>query len=91
MRIVGGVMAPGVTKNVDIVRVSSRMLKKSPSGVLASLRGSTRVVRKSEALEGLIHSPRSICMVERPHEVMDVSPASLLAAALLDRHFEYPA
>ena len=41
IRIVEGAMAPGVTKNVDIVRASSTMLKKSASGVLASLRGST--------------------------------------------------
>ena len=37
------------------------MLKKSASGVLASLRGSTlkRVFRRPEALEGIFHSPRS--------------------------------
>ena len=51
MRIVGGVMAPGLTKNVDIVRVSGRMLKKSASGVLASVRGSTyRSVRLASSL-----------------------------------------
>ena len=72
-------MAPGVTKNVDIVRASSTMLKKSlfspaqprraetrlfPCVVLASLRGSTY---------------RSVRL------------ASSLAAALLDSLFEHPA
>ena len=43
-------------------RASNRMLKKSASGVLTSLRDSTlkRVIRRSETLEGLIRSPRSI-------------------------------
>ena len=40
MRIVGGVIASGWTKNVDIMRASSTMLKKSASGVLALVRGS---------------------------------------------------
>ena len=40
----------------------SRMLKKSASVVLVSLRGSMlkRVFRRPEALEGIFHSPRSI-------------------------------
>ena len=46
-----------------VAREISRMLKKSASGVLASLRGST---------------DRSVRL------------ASLLAAALLDSHFEHP-
>ena len=50
------------------------MLKKSVSGVLASLRGSTRVFRISEALEGLIRSPRSILGANGPHEVRYVPP-----------------
>ena len=51
MQIVGGVMAPGSTKYVDIMRASSTMLKKSASGVLASVRGSTyRSVRLASSL-----------------------------------------
>jgi hypothetical protein len=40
------------------------MLKKSASGVLASLRGSTlkRVFRRPETLEEIFHSPRSILL-----------------------------
>jgi hypothetical protein len=66
------------------------MLKKSASGVLASLRGSTRVFRKSEALEGLIRSPRSILGANDPTKCGAYLLASSLAAALLDDLFEHP-
>jgi len=54
----------------------SRMLKKSASGVLVSLRGSTlkRAFRRSETLEGLIRSPRSILGANGPHEMRYVPP-----------------
>ena len=62
---------------------ASRMLKKSASGVLASLRGSTRVPRKLEALEGLFHSPRPIARANGPTKCGAYLLASSLAAALL--------
>ena len=58
------------------------MLKKSASGVLASLRGSTRVARKSEALEGLFRSPRSMTRANGPAKCGTYLLASSLAAAL---------
>ena len=58
------------------------MLKKSASGVLASLRGSTRVARKSEALEGLFRSPRSIARANGPTKCGPYLLASSLAVAL---------
>jgi hypothetical protein len=67
------------------------MLKKSASGVLASLRGSTRVSRKSEALDGLFHSPRPIARANGPTKCGPYLLASSLAAALLDSLFEHPA
>ena len=66
------------------------MLKKSASCVLASLRGSTRVARKSEALEGLFRSPRSIARANGPTKCGPYLLASSLAAALLDGLFEHP-
>ena len=56
----------------------------SPGGILVSLRGSTlkRAFRKSETLEELIRSPRSILGVNSPHEVRYVPPRSSLTAAL---------
>ena len=52
----------------------------SPGGVLASLRGSTlkRAFRRSEVLEGLIRSPRSILGANGPHKVRFV-PRRLFA------------
>jgi hypothetical protein len=52
------------------------MLKKTASIVLASLRSSTYRMRRrrSEALAGLIHSPRSIARANGPHEVRFVPP-----------------
>ena len=58
------------------------MLKKSASGVLASLRGSTRVSWKSEALEGLFRSPRSSERANGPTTCGPYLLASSLAAAL---------
>jgi hypothetical protein len=70
----------------------NRMLKKSASGVLASLRDSTlkRTFRKSETLAGLIRSPRSIRGVNGHTKCGLYLLASSLAAALLDGHFEHP-
>ena len=69
------------------------MLKKSVSGVLASLRGSTlkRVFRKPEAPEGIFHSPRSILRANGFTKCGPYRLASSLAAALLDGLFEHPA
>jgi hypothetical protein len=67
------------------------MLKKSASIVLASLRGSTRVFRKLEALKGLFRSPRSIVGANGPTKCGTYLLASSLAAALLDSLFEHPA
>ncbi len=58
------------------------MLKKSASGVLASLRGSMRVPRKSEVLEGLFRSPRPIVRANGPTKCGPYLLASSLAAAL---------
>ncbi len=92
MQIVGGVMAPGSTKYVDIMRASSTMLKKSASGVLASVRGSTlQRTRRSEALVELIRSQRPILGVNGHTKCGTYLLASSLAAALLDRLFEHPA
>jgi len=66
------------------------MLKKSASIVLASLRGSTRVSRKSGALEGLFRSPRSIARANGHTKCGAYLLASSLAAALLDGLFEHP-
>jgi hypothetical protein len=66
------------------------MLKKPASIVLASLRDSTRVFRKSEALEGLIRSPRSRIRANGPTKCGPYLLASSLAAALLDSLFEHP-
>ena len=63
-------------------RGTNRMLKKSASGVLASLRGSTRVSRKSEALEGLFRSPRPIAWANGPTKCGPYLLASSLAAVL---------
>jgi hypothetical protein len=69
------------------------MLKKSASGVLASLRGSTlkRTFRRSETLAGLIRSPRSILGVNGHTKCGLYLLASSLAAALLDGLFQHPA
>jgi hypothetical protein len=68
------------------------MLKKSASGVLASLRGSTlkRTFRRSETLAGLIRSPRSIRGVNGHTKCGLYLLASSLAAALLNGLFEHP-
>jgi hypothetical protein len=63
---------------------ASRMLKKSASGVLASLRG-------SEAQEGIFRSPRSILRANGHTKCGWYLLASSLAAALLDGLFEHPA
>jgi hypothetical protein len=69
----------------------NRMLKKSASGVLASLRGSTlKRTRRSETLAGLIRSPRPILRVNGHTKCGTYLLASSLAAALLDRLFEHP-
>jgi len=56
--------------------VFSRMLKKSASGVLASLRSSTRVEdsKRSETLDGFFRSPRHIVRANGAHEVLFVPP-----------------
>ena len=61
-----------------------RMLKKSASGVLASLRG-------SEVLEDMFRSPRSILRANGYTKCGWYLLASLLAAALLDSIFDHPA
>jgi hypothetical protein len=60
------------------------MLKKSASGVLASLRG-------SEELEGIFRSPRVIIWANGYTKCGWYLLASSLAAALLDGLFEHPA
>ena len=49
-----------------------------------------RVVRKSEALEGLFRSPRSIARANGPTKCGPYLLASSLAAALLDSLVEHP-
>ena len=61
----------------------SRMLKKSVSGVLASLRGS----RMSESLEGLFRSPRSIRRANSSHEVLGVPPRLFARCGLAGQPF----
>jgi len=61
------------------------MLKKPASFVLTSLRDSTRVFRKSEALEGPIRSPRSILRANGHTQCGWYLLASSLAAALLGK------
>ncbi len=80
MRIVRGVMASGVTKYVDIVRVSSRMLKKSLFSPTRPWRAETRLFpwafsHRSEAQpkEGLAR--RSECL-----KVFIRSPRSIARA-----------
>jgi hypothetical protein len=63
--------------------MSSRMLKKSASGVLASLKG-------SEAPEGISLSPRSIPRANGHTKCGWYLLAFSLAAALLDGLFEHP-
>jgi hypothetical protein len=58
------------------------MLKKSTSGVLASLRG-------SDASEGIFRSPRSILWANGHTKCGWYLLASSLAAALLDGLFEH--
>jgi hypothetical protein len=60
------------------------MLKKSTSGVLASLRG-------SEVLAGIFRSPRFILGANGHTKCGWYLLASSLAAALLDGLFEHPA
>ena len=62
---------------------TNRMLKKSASFVLASLRG-------SEALEGIFRSPRSILRANGHTKCGWYRLASSLVAALLDGQFEHP-
>ena len=66
------------------------MLEKSASIVLASLRGSTRVFRKSKALEGIFRSPRPIARANGSTKCGPHLLASSLAAALRDGLFEHP-
>ena len=66
------------------MRRTNRMLRKSASGVLASLRG-------VGVLEGVIRSPRSILRANGYTKCGPYLLASSLAAALLDGHFEHPA
>ena len=69
------------------------MLKKSASGVLASLRGSTlsNSVSEAETLEGFFRSPRPMTRANGHTKCGAYRLASLLAAALLDGLFEHPA
>ncbi len=60
------------------------MLKKSASGVLASLRG-------SEVLEGIFRSPRPILLANGHTKCGWYLLASSLAAALMDSLFEHSA
>jgi len=66
------------------------MLEKSASIVLASLRGSTRVFRKSKALEGLSRSPRPIARANGSTKCGPYLLASSLAAALMNSLLEHP-
>ncbi len=77
--------------STDPCGISSRMLKKSVSGVLASLRGSTRIFQNSEVLEGLFRSPRPIARANGPTKCGPYLLASSLAAALPDGLFEHHA
>ncbi len=86
-----GVTRPAQPSGWRLCHSPSRMLKKSASGVLASLRGSTRVFRNSEVLEGLFRSPRPIVRANGPTKCGSYLLASSLAAALLDGLFEHPA
>ena len=70
--------------------MASRMLQKSASIVLASLRGSTRVFRSSDVLEGRCRSPRSIVRANGPTKCGPYLLAPSLAAALPDGLFEHP-
>jgi len=69
------------------------MLKKSASGVLASLRGSTlrSTPRIFEILKGLIRSPRLIARANGDTKCGPYLLTSSLAAALPDSLFEHPA
>jgi hypothetical protein len=71
---------------------SNRMLKKSASGVLTSLRGSIvkETFRRSETLVGLFRSPRFILRANGHTKCGSYLLASSLAAALLDSLFEHP-
>src|SRR5262245_3909061 len=61
------------------------MLNSPFSGFLALLRGSTRVIRRLEALEWRIRSPRYILAVNGSREAQDIpSSSSTLAAALIE-------
>jgi hypothetical protein len=76
-----------------LICLFSRMLKKSASGVLASLRGSTLrgTPRIFEILKGLIRSPRFIAKANGYTKCGPYLLASSLAAALLDGLFDHPA
>jgi len=67
-----------------------RMLQKPSSGVLTSLKASTRVVRKSEALEGLFRSPGPIARANGPTKCGPYLLGLSLAAALLGGLFHHP-
>jgi hypothetical protein len=68
------------------------MLKKSASGVLALLRGSTLrgTLQIFEKLKGLIRSPRFIVRANGYTKCGPYLLAASLAAALLDGLFEHP-
>ena len=67
----------------------SRMLKKSASGVLAALKGSTlsRSVSDAGSLEGLFRSPRPIIRANGPHKVRYVPPRLFARCGLAGRPF----
>jgi len=75
------------------MRRTNRMLKKSASGVLASLRGSTlrSTPRIFGTLKGFFRLPRSIGRANGSTKCGPYLLASSLAAALLEGHFEHPA
>jgi hypothetical protein len=73
------------------MRRTNRMLKKSASGVLASLRGSTlRAPSDIRNTEGAYPFAKIHCRANGYTECGPYLLASSLAAALLDGHFEHP-
>jgi hypothetical protein len=69
------------------------MLKKSASGVLASLKDSTYRLRFAEIgnTGGVFPFAKIHCTGERPHEVRSVPPRLFARCGLADSLFEHPA
>src|SRR5262245_42212535 len=65
-------------------------MRRSPSIGITSLRGSTyrRDSRRSESLEGLSRSPKSIVRPNGPHQVRFVPPCHFAPSGLADGLFE---